>query len=182
MDVILDIEAGAAARTSPASGLTELLELIAACDVRAPHSSRPKLQYVTPHTRPCLAMHYHPAAGASAASCHSLPPPPPLTHQCTATTCQVRVALVTRNTTASVDAFFSVIGEEWRGLFRPVLTREHVFVKPDKRLLLGLAQEWGLHPGRLLMVGDSFEDVEVRKCGPANSAYASRSRLLHQSE
>jgi phosphoglycolate phosphatase-like HAD superfamily hydrolase len=52
----------------------------------------------------------------------------------------VRVALVTRNTHASVDAFFRLIGEEWRSAFDAVRTREFRFVKPDKRLLLSLAK------------------------------------------
>lgn len=73
----------------------------------------------------------------------------------------VKVALVTRNTTSSVAAFFQLIGEEWRGLFSEIRTREFKYVKPDKRLLLDVAEAWQLHPGRLLMVGDSFEDVEV---------------------
>jgi hypothetical protein len=53
------------------------------------------------------------------------------------------VALVTRNTEASVDAFFKLIGEEWRGAFDAIRTREFRFVKPDKRLLLSLAQVRG---------------------------------------
>jgi len=76
----------------------------------------------------------------------------------------VRVALVTRNTTHSVDAFFRCAGEEWRALFSEIRTREFEFVKPDRRLLLDVAAAWGAAPGRLLMVGDSFEDVE---CGNA---------------
>lgn len=73
----------------------------------------------------------------------------------------MRLALVTRNTRASVDAFLSLIGPEWGSLFDIVLTREFSFVKPDKRLLLHVAEAWGVDPSRLLMVGDSFEDVEV---------------------
>ena len=69
------------------------------------------------------------------------------------------MALVTRNTTASVQAFLDLIGPDWALLFDPVLTREYSFVKPDKRLLLNVAQQWGLDPSQLLMVGDSFEDV-----------------------
>jgi len=72
-----------------------------------------------------------------------------------------RVALVTRNTPASVQAFFDLVGPEWAALFDPVLTREFPYVKPDKRLLEHVAQAWGLEPWRLLMVGDSAEDVEV---------------------
>lgn len=45
-----------------------------------------------------------------------------------------------------------------------MLTREFRYVKPDRRLLLHVAQQWDLQPERLLMVGDSFEDVE---CGNA---------------
>ena len=70
---------------------------------------------------------------------------------------QVRVALVTRNTRDSVDAFLRLIGPEWSGLFDIVLTREFPFVKPDKRLLLHVAKAWGVDPSNLLMVGDSFE-------------------------
>eukprot|EP00798_Chlamydomonas_sp_ICE-L_P030726 gene30726-35761_t len=69
----------------------------------------------------------------------------------------VRTALVTRNTTASVEAFFNLIGKEWKPLFSIVLTREFEFVKPDKRLLSHVAEEWKVDPTRLLMVGDSFE-------------------------
>lgn len=75
-----------------------------------------------------------------------------------------RVGLVTRNTTESVDAFFAAVGERWRGAFDILLTREHPHVKPDKRCLLHFAQAWGIPPHRLLMVGDSTEDVE---CGNA---------------
>lgn len=53
---------------------------------------------------------------------------------------QVKVGLVTRNTTESVDAFFSLIGEEWRAVFDPVLTREFRYVKPDKRALAHFAE------------------------------------------
>ena len=52
----------------------------------------------------------------------------------------VRVALVTRNTRDSVDAFLRLIGPEWSGLFDIVLTREFPFVKPDKRLLYHIAK------------------------------------------
>lgn len=50
------------------------------------------------------------------------------------------MALVTRNTTQSVDAFFELVGQEWRQLFTEVRTREFAYVKPDKRLLLDLAE------------------------------------------
>jgi hypothetical protein len=57
---------------------------------------------------------------------------------------QAKVALVTRNTTQSVDAFFELVGQEWRGLFSEIRTREFKYVKPDKRLLLELAEvRWG---------------------------------------
>jgi HAD superfamily hydrolase (TIGR01549 family) len=71
------------------------------------------------------------------------------------------VALVTRNTPSSTQAFFDLIGPEWSKLFSPVVTREYRYVKPDPRLLYHVASQWGLSPSRLLMVGDSFEDVEV---------------------
>jgi hypothetical protein len=53
---------------------------------------------------------------------------------------QAHIALVTRNTTASVDAFFNLVGQEWRSLFSEIRTREFKYVKPDKRLLLELAE------------------------------------------
>jgi hypothetical protein len=40
----------------------------------------------------------------------------------------------------SVAAFFDLIGEEWVKLFSEVRTREFQYVKPDKRLLLDVAQ------------------------------------------
>lgn len=76
----------------------------------------------------------------------------------------IKVGLVTRNTTKSVDAFFDAIGTRWKGVFDIILTRENSFVKPDKRCLLHFASEWHIPPYRLLMVGDSTEDVE---CGNA---------------
>lgn len=74
---------------------------------------------------------------------------------------KVRVGLVTRNTRRSVDAFFATLGEEWRPLFSPMLTREFKYVKPDKRTLQHFSEAWGVPPCRLLMVGDSVEDVET---------------------
>jgi phosphoglycolate phosphatase-like HAD superfamily hydrolase len=53
---------------------------------------------------------------------------------------QIKTSLVTRNTHASVKAFFDRIGPQWQSLFDPVLTREFPFVKPDKRLLLHVAK------------------------------------------
>jgi phosphoglycolate phosphatase-like HAD superfamily hydrolase len=50
-----------------------------------------------------------------------------------------RVALVTRNTTQAVEAFFRV-APQWRQVFEVVLTREFQYVKPDKRLVLHVAQ------------------------------------------
>ncbi len=41
---------------------------------------------------------------------------------------------------SSVNAFFDVIGQEWRSLFSEIRTREFKYVKPDKRLLLDVAQ------------------------------------------
>jgi len=57
-----------------------------------------------------------------------------------------------------------VPGRRWRDLFSIILTREFRYVKPDKRLLLHVADQWGVDPSSLLMVGDSREDVE---CGKA---------------
>eukprot|EP00191_Tetraselmis_sp_GSL018_P010757 CAMPEP_0177619220 /NCGR_PEP_ID=MMETSP0419_2-20121207/26122_1 /TAXON_ID=582737 /ORGANISM="Tetraselmis sp., Strain GSL018" /LENGTH=222 /DNA_ID=CAMNT_0019118429 /DNA_START=307 /DNA_END=973 /DNA_ORIENTATION=+ len=74
---------------------------------------------------------------------------------------KVHVALVTRNTTPSVDAFFSILGAA------ALLSGSHQgrqIVKPDRRLLIDVAKAWGLPPASLLMVGDSTEDVE---CGNA---------------
>ena len=76
----------------------------------------------------------------------------------------VKVGLVTRNTEYSVNAFFKAIGEEYREVFDIVMTREYPFVKPDKRCLTYFATMWGIPPSRVLMVGDSVEDVE---CGNA---------------
>lgn len=50
------------------------------------------------------------------------------------------MGLVTRNTEQSVDAFFDTIGQEWRPLFDPVLTREFKHVKPDPRALKHFAE------------------------------------------
>eukprot|EP00775_Hariotina_reticulata_P013404 gene13404-13532_t len=73
-------------------------------------------------------------------------------------TSDAKVALVTRNTHSSVAAFFDLIGEEWRQLFSEVRTREFKYVKPDKRLLLDVAQSWGLQPGKLLMSCSDSDD------------------------
>lgn len=71
------------------------------------------------------------------------------------------MAVVTRNTPRAVEAFFRLLGGAWRGKFSQVLTREFKYVKPDRRLLLHVAAEWGIKPSEMLMVGDSKEDVEV---------------------
>lgn len=76
----------------------------------------------------------------------------------------VKVGLVTRNTSYSVDAFFKAIGDEYRDVFDVLMTREFPFVKPDKRCLTHFSRTWDIPPSRILMVGDSTEDVE---CGNA---------------
>lgn len=75
-----------------------------------------------------------------------------------------KVGLVTRNTEYSVNAFFDAIGNEYREVFDILMTREFPFVKPDMRCLTHFSNTWGIPPSRLLMVGDSTEDVE---CGNA---------------
>jgi hypothetical protein len=39
-----------------------------------------------------------------------------------------------------VEAFLGLVGDEWRSLFHDIRTREFRYVKPDKRLLVDLAQ------------------------------------------
>jgi len=75
-----------------------------------------------------------------------------------------KVGLVTRNTEYSVNAFFNAVGEEYRDVFDILMTREFPYVKPDTRCLTHFSDAWGVSPSRLLMVGDSTEDVE---CGNA---------------
>ncbi len=85
----------------------------------------------------------------------------------------LRIAIVTRNTPAAVDALFARLGESWRPRFDPILTRHFTYVKPDRRLLLHVAQQWGCPPSDLLMVGDSREDVEIGAiCGAATCLIA----------
>ena len=56
----------------------------------------------------------------------------------------VRVGLVTRNTTESLNAFFALVGEEWRDGFDVMLTRDNIpYVKPDPRSLLHFAEVCG---------------------------------------
>jgi len=75
------------------------------------------------------------------------------------------LGLVTRNTPGAVEAFFELLekenGVDWRPKFRDIITRHDVHVKPDWRLLRGVSERWGIGPEKLLMVGDSAEDVEV---------------------
>jgi phosphoglycolate phosphatase-like HAD superfamily hydrolase len=97
----------------------------------------------------------------------------------------VRVALVTRNTPRAAQHFFDAIlaaagardaaeAARWRALFDPVITRHDRFVKPDRRLLADVAERWGVaEMGRVLMVGDSLEDVEIgNACGAATCLVA----------
>uniref|UniRef100_A0A383VST6 Methyltransferase domain-containing protein n=1 Tax=Tetradesmus obliquus TaxID=3088 RepID=A0A383VST6_TETOB len=146
MDVILEIEAEAAKSVQGKDGLMELLQMLKQSDV--------KVALVTRNTTSrCPAWR---AAELSADS-----------NSVTACTwhissrSQLQQQMVDTDSRMRVAAFFQLIGEEWRGLFSEVRTREFKYVKPDKRLLLDVAEAWQLHPGRLLMVGDSFEDVEV---------------------
>ena len=76
----------------------------------------------------------------------------------------VKVGLVTRNTEYSVDMFFQAIGEHHREVFDIVMTREFKYIKPDKRCLLHFSEKWAIPTAKLLMVGDSPEDIE---CGNA---------------
>jgi len=79
---------------------------------------------------------------------------------------EIHVALVTRNTMSSVKAFFDLLEDDRLvSLFSVVLTREFRHVKPDKRIMQHIADEWGMHPSELMMVGDSKEDVEVGNAG-----------------
>lgn len=80
-----------------------------------------------------------------------------------------KVALVTRNTTKAVNAFFALLGEDYRPLFSQILTRESPYVKPDYRLMDEIARAWGVETPDLLMVGDSLEDVEVGNAAGAAS-------------
>lgn len=109
MDVILEIEAVAAAQSQAMPGFYELIDFLAA----------------NPH---------------------------------------VKVGLVTRNTEESMSAFFNAVGASYKDAFDLLMTREFAFVKPDKRCLMHFSQAWGIPPERLLMVGDSTEDIE---CGNA---------------
>lgn len=73
-----------------------------------------------------------------------------------------RVGLVTRNTDASLNAFFAAIGEEWRSVFDILLTRDNFpFVKPDKRCLL------------------HFAEVRRRPCWPARPPACAPARDRH---
>ena len=85
----------------------------------------------------------------------------------------VKLAIVTRNTPQAVDSLFGLLGEQWRGRFDPILTRHFQYVKPDRRLLLHVAELWDCSPQELLMVGDSREDVEIgNTCGSATALIA----------
>jgi phosphoglycolate phosphatase-like HAD superfamily hydrolase/SAM-dependent methyltransferase len=97
----------------------------------------------------------------------------------------VKVALVTRNTPRAVEHFFNAVfvqagakdpaeAARWRALFDPVITRHDRYVKPDRRLLMDVAERWGItEMGRVLMVGDSLEDVEIgNACGAASCLIA----------
>jgi HAD superfamily hydrolase (TIGR01549 family) len=94
-----------------------------------------------------------------------------------------KIGLVTRNTPQSVNAFFNAIGEQWRDVFDILLTREHTHVKPDKRCLLYFSDAWGIPPHKLLMVGDSTEDVECgNAAGTATSLIAGGGNELVEGE
>ncbi|CAG9463975.1 unnamed protein product [Pedinophyceae sp. YPF-701] len=73
----------------------------------------------------------------------------------------LKVAVVTRNTPTAVATFLALLPDDLRDCFDTIITRHHRWVKPDYRLLVGLAEEWGAPLPALLMVGDSTEDVEV---------------------
>ena len=85
----------------------------------------------------------------------------------------LEMAIVTRNTPTAVDALFRLLGEHWRPRFSVILTRHFQYVKPDRRLLLHVAETWKVEPSELLMVGDSREDVEIGNiCGAASCLIA----------
>ncbi len=82
---------------------------------RTPHAPCPHAQhYRSRHTptRPHAHAIPTPALTPPLHCPHALTPPAPTLHAV-----QVRMALVTRNTTASVDAFFRTVGQQWRSVF-----------------------------------------------------------------
>ncbi len=74
----------------------------------------------------------------------------------------VPLAILTRNTRASLMvAFenFERLSPEW---FWPIVTRDDPFPrKPDPEALLHIADSWGIDPSTLLFVGDYRDDVET---------------------
>uniref|UniRef100_A0A1D1YNR5 Uncharacterized hydrolase YOR131C n=1 Tax=Anthurium amnicola TaxID=1678845 RepID=A0A1D1YNR5_9ARAE len=78
---------------------------------------------------------------------------------------KVRRGLITRNVKDSVELFHLRFGME----FTPALSREFRPYKPDPAPLLHICSTWNVHPGEVIMIGDSLRDDVA--CGKRAGAF-----------
>lgn len=89
----------------------------------------------------------------------------------------LRTGIITRNSDQSTFMVMEKLGIE----VDRVITRDSGLpIKPDPRPLLALAKEWGLEPGRILMVGDYRFDVECGKKAGAVTVLVTNGREVKE--
>lgn len=77
----------------------------------------------------------------------------------------IRLAILTRNTLKSVEAFTSRINFQ----FDISVTREFPHIKPSPEPVKHVLRHWNLEPQKCLMVGDYIHDIEAgRNAGTAS--------------
>lgn len=79
----------------------------------------------------------------------------------------LKLAILTRNSQKSVDAFLNVIGFT----FDTILTREYPHVKPSPQPVLDILAEWELAPEQVLVVGDFIHDIESGNSAGADTCF-----------
>lgn len=79
------------------------------------------------------------------------------------------LAVATGKSRAGLDAALRAV--QLQGLFDASRTADETAGKPDPRMLRKLTREFGLHPSRVLMVGDTTHDLQMaRNAGCASVA------------
>jgi HAD superfamily hydrolase (TIGR01549 family) len=78
-----------------------------------------------------------------------------------------RLGLLTRNSTASADAFATV----FKIHFDVIVSRDFPHVKPSPEPVLHMLREWQIDPGHALVVGDYVDDITCGRSAGAMTCF-----------
>lgn len=74
----------------------------------------------------------------------------------------LRRGLITRNNTAAMARTVALLGRG-EDTFHVMLSRAFTPCKPHPAPILHICEQWGYHPGEVIMVGDAIDDVQCAK-------------------